>query len=110
MFILFRNFTFSCNLTFVSHVFIPFQKTDYCEKQTIIKRADLFKQWQIDRYVDIATYRDKCFASAETGTMGVKLKMPWIDFKDDSTEAFFDGLERSCSNEQQEEKSKNDEP
>ena len=41
--------------------------------------------------------------------MGVKLKMPWIDFKDDSTEAFFDGLE-SSSDEQQEEKSKNDEP
>ena len=74
-----------------------------------MKRADFFKQWQIDRYADIATYRDKCFASAETGTMGVKLKMPWIDFKDDSTEAFFDGLE-SSSEEQQEEKSKNDEP
>ena len=109
MFIFFRSFTFSDNLIFVSHDFISFQKTDYCEKQTIMKRADFFKQWQIDRYADIATYRDKCFASAETGTMGVKLKMPWIDFKDDSTEAFFDGLE-SSSEEQQEEKSKNDEP
>lgn len=47
-----------------------------------------FKQWKNDKAENIATYRDKAFKSAVTGTMAPLHHTPWLDAMDDSSETF----------------------
>lgn len=47
-----------------------------------------FKQWKNDKAENIATYRDKAFESAVTGTMAPVHHTPWLDAMDDSMETF----------------------
>ena len=52
------------------------------------KSAALFHKWEHDKDDNISTYRDKSFTCIYTGTPAPKMKTPWLQAFDDSTEAF----------------------
>jgi len=50
--------------------------------------AAMFKQWKVHKKENILTYREHCFKSPNTGTMGAPLYAPWVNAMDDSIEGF----------------------
>jgi len=68
-------------------IYIVFQYTDY-PKHDNDSIALMFKEWKRSKKENIMTYRDRCFKSPNTGTVGCKLYAPWIEAKDDTIKGF----------------------
>lgn len=66
-----------------------FQYTDY-PKYDHAGTVDRIREWRKHKEEDIMTYREKCFTSPNTGTMGVPLYAPWVNAMDDSLEKFIE--------------------
>lgn len=61
--------------------------TDYPEFE-VEQQAEIFKQWQKDKRVDIMGFREKSYRSTLTGTLAPELPKPWLKIMDDSLEHF----------------------
>ncbi len=52
------------------------------------KVGEMFKEWLVDKDMNILTYRDKTFPSVVTGTMAAEHHTEWMDEMDDSKERY----------------------
>lgn len=60
--------------------------TGYSAEAT--KAREMFHKWEHDKDENIATYRDKCFASIFTGSVSPSYELAWWQAFDDSVESF----------------------